>query len=599
MSSFAALMALSATQTRQAEVQVQSALAERQRKEAQKRKQQEEKERRDKEMEAKLRLKILEEQKREQERQKRIEAERQAKEAAARKKEEEQRDALRYGPKKGKADYPSSGHGARDGERRRKASSDDESGGGMALTREEKRRARLDRELSYGLGGHKRAGGGGYKKAGRRLPGGAVDVSAADGGATSSFRSVKDRIAHQPPGLIKLNTNKRDTRTIDEIRLDIERKKNKTLSGDDAKGFDDWFGNGKTKVKGAAGSAQQQPHSRASSIFSSRSPSPVDEKVPPPKPQARTTKSLSRTPPAPAPVRSSQPSTYASAFRAPPRGTGISVRPITNALEKSSLGGKSSKAPAKSAATKAAAQASRASLAAGKSSSAYAPVRKRPRSPSLSESPPPPKRRAGSALPQNLSSEIWKILGRDRSQYMARAVDSDDDDMEADAMDLEHEELYRSVSSFYRAVVLHSSRSFAVLKSRARRTNWHWRKRDGMRRRSAGERRRGRGEARFGRTVASTGGCGVAFLVLSGRFTSRILFCLIISFQRLVYCQCSSRLYIHIRRLTHVRYLRILHPRFMASSYTLYNAFVHHSSVSYRLLSLIHARVVHLLRNAL
>lgn len=450
MSSFAALMALSATQTRQSEAQVQSALAERQRKETLKRKQQEEKDRKEKEMEAKIRLKILEEQKREQERQKKAEAERLAKEAALRKKEEEQRDALRYGPKKAKADYPSSSYARDDMRRRKTSSSDDELVGGAALTREEKRQLRLQRELNYGFGGHKRSSTGSYRKAGRRLPGGAMDVSAGDGSPSGSFRSVKDRLTHEPPGLIKLNVNKRDTRTIDEIRQDLERKKTKILSGEDAKGFDDWFGSGKSRLKNIS---QSQP-SRASSIFSSRSPSPVDDKPIPTRIQSRSTKSLSRTPPV-----TSRPSTSSATISTPSikaittaKGTGISVKSMNNATDKtfSNAVGKFNKAPSKSAPLKVQGN-TRTSGAAGKSNafpSASAPPRKRPRSRSLSGSPPPAKRRSGSALPDNLSSEIWKIFsrGKDRHSIMSRPVDSDDD-MEADALDLEHEELYRSVLS--------------------------------------------------------------------------------------------------------------------------------------------------------
>ncbi|PSR72938.1 hypothetical protein PHLCEN_2v11175 [Hermanssonia centrifuga] len=456
MSSFAALMALSATQTRQSEALVKSQMAEKQRKEAEKRKQQEERERKEKEMEAKMRLKILDDQKREQERQKKFEAERQAKELALKKKEDEQRDALRYGPKRSKSEYPSSNHASRE---KRKSSSDDEGAGGAALTREEKRQQRLQRELNYGLGAGRRSTQGAYRKAGRRLPGGAVDIAATDGASSSNaYRSVKDRLAHEPNGLIKLNVNKRDTRTIDEITQDLARHKaSKVLSGDQAKTFDNWFGKSKPPQSGT----QTGDQSRASSIFSSRSNSPVSTKPPEPKPisskpAARATKSLSGTPPAPS-RQHSQPkpstSTYVSSSRTPvttvSKGTGISVKAMSKPFDKLHINGSSSKiatgkAPMKSTSSlNKSALAPRTSTAPSRPSTAASSApKKRPRSPSLSDSPPPPKRR--SAPPANsISAEIWKMFGKDRNAYVGRDVLSDEEDMEADAMDLEHEELYR------------------------------------------------------------------------------------------------------------------------------------------------------------
>ena len=449
MTSFAALMALSATQTRQAEAQVQSTLEERKRRDAEKRKQQDEKERKEKELEVKMRLRLLDERRREEERQKKMEAEKQAKEAALRKKEDEQRDALRYGPKKGKTDYPSSSYGSRDQGRRKSSSSDDESGaGGSALTREEKRQLRLQRELNYGLSNGKRSAGGTYRKAGRRLPGGAVDVF-TDGGASpgGNYRSVKDRLAHEPPGLIRLNVNKRDTRTIDEIRQDLERKKTKVLMGEDAKGFDNWFGGGKGKGKGATASPSQP--SREHSIFSSRSPSPVEERPAPSKSQARGTKSQSRTPPtAPRPPAPAQSSSHTSSISKQPataaKGSSISIRSVGRPQDKFPSFRKAP-APAKGTA-KPPLKGHMAPSGSKPPGSAVAP-RKRQRSLSY-DSPPPPKRRSlppesGSRLGNDISTTIWKMFGKDRSRVMANDVYSDDEDMEADAMDLFDEEQER------------------------------------------------------------------------------------------------------------------------------------------------------------
>ena len=493
MTSFAALMALSASQTREAEAQVQSALEERQRREAQKRKQQEEKERKEKEMETKLRLKHLEERKREEERRKRMDAEKQAKEAALRKKEEEQRDALRYGPKKAKTDYPSSSYSSRDQGRRKSSSSDDESGaGGPALTREEKRQMRLQRELNYGLSNGKRSAGGAYRKVGRRLPGGAVDTF-TDGGASpgGNYRSTKDRLAHEPPGLIRLNVNKRDTRTIDEIRQDLERKKTKVLMGEDAKGFDNWFGGGKGKGKGAS---QSQP-SRQSSMFSSRSPSPVEDKPALSKPQARGTKSQSRTPPAasrpPAPAQSTGYPSSSSKPQAPPaKGSSISVRSFGKPQDKMPAIPKKAPVPARGAA-KPIAKGHVASSGSKPPPPVGAP-RKRQRSLSF-DSPPPPKRRSlppeNDHLDNDISSAIWKMFGKDRNRIMARDVFSDDEDMEADAMDLFHEEQQRYALIAFMNVLL-TQLPCTVLASLARRMSvLSWR-RNAMRKRSVGRGRR-------------------------------------------------------------------------------------------------------------
>jgi len=54
----------------------------------------------------------------------------------------------------------------------------------------------------------------------------------------------------------------------------------------------------------------------------------------------------------------------------------------------------------------------------------------------------PHKRTA--AASNGIQDEIWKIFGRDRSQYISRDVLSDDEDMEADMTALEREELTSS-----------------------------------------------------------------------------------------------------------------------------------------------------------
>lgn len=515
MSSFAALMALSASQTRQSEAAVQSALAERQKKENLKRKQQDEKEAKEREIERKLRLRHLEEQQQEEERRKRLNEQRRKKEEELKRKEDEQRDALRYGPKRSKSEYPSSSSSGRADPRRRglpTSDDDDESGGGSALTREEKRKQRLQRELNYGSGAHKRPVNGIYKKTGRRLPGGAVDsTTTSDAPSSGTYRSVKARFASEPNALIRLNVNKRDTRTIDEIMQDRARQKAaKTLEGDDAKGFDNWFGKAKPPPKADPPAKADSANgvSRASSMFSSRSNSP--ERKPSAHASARPTKSLSSTPPAPSkpavPTRTmsgSAASQSSSSTRppAPPafpsfKGTGIQVKAVGKMLDKAHISHgptskalpqrKSSialdKAPSRSSAT-----AARPSSASSKSQSA-AP-RKRQRSPSLSDSPPPPKKRMPGPA-NSISAEIWKMFGKDRSAYVARDVYSDDEDMEADALEVEHEEQYRCVVSHLR-IILQLTRCYPLTAqgSLAGRTNWPLRRRSVTRKRNAGSAR--------------------------------------------------------------------------------------------------------------
>ena len=74
-----------------------------------------------------------------------------------------------------------------------------------------------------------------------------MDITTSSTSASQSssgeHRSVRDRLAALPNTLVKLNQNKRDTRTIDEILQDRQKAKEaKTLEGDQALGFDDWFG---------------------------------------------------------------------------------------------------------------------------------------------------------------------------------------------------------------------------------------------------------------------------------------------------------------------------------------------------------------------
>jgi len=428
MSSFAALMALSATQTRQSEAMVQTQLAERQRKEAQRRKEMEERDRKEREKEAKIRLRKFEEEKREEERQRRLEQEREAKARELQRREEEERDKLRYGPKKAAAHktdskgYPVSSVGARKGGA--SSVSDDESSAANALTREEKRKRRMEAEMRHGVNSTKRSShGNGYSKMGKRLPGGAMDITTTSLSLTdpTGAMSVRQRLAAEPAMLIKLNVNKRDTRTIDEILQDRAKAKAAVvLQGDQAKEFNDWFGKGKAAAKKAT--------SQTDSTSTSRANTPATSSQPTPKYQSGSASPAARASSAPKVKRPPSPTLSRPSFQRPmpPKATPVKASSSMNA---------------KTAMTASKPLASSSKLGA----SASKPIiKKRPRSPSPSYPPsPPPKKRALSSGPRQneISQEIWKLFGKDRSQYVAADVMSDDEDMEAGARDLEYEEL--------------------------------------------------------------------------------------------------------------------------------------------------------------
>ncbi|KAL4072612.1 SPT2 chromatin protein-domain-containing protein [Scleroderma yunnanense] len=400
MSGFAALMALSASQTKETQSAVQSALLQRQRNEEVKRKKQEELERKEREEQAKIRQKRFEDEKKQHELEAKRAAEMQRLQAEKARREEEARNALLYGPKKSKygSKWPTSNGTAKEDVRKRRLPSDDDDDSrcgspAMALTREEKRRRRLDAEMRRTYAIKRSSTSSGYTKAGRRLPGGAIDATSApsaDSGA--STQSVKARLAALPNTLTKLNVNKRDTRTIDEILQDRAKAKHGILDGDEAREFNDWFGKSKKKDIGL-----------------SSAPSSSSQVSPPPSGAA-------------SPLSSS--------------ATGISAKMASDSRSASVSAGArpvQSKTPAsvKPQPSK--------SLSTSRPSNGSVPSKKRARSPSCSESPPP-KRRADSPA-DAIRSEIWKLFGKDRTTYVARDIDSDDDDMEADASALMKEEL--------------------------------------------------------------------------------------------------------------------------------------------------------------
>jgi len=465
MSGFAALMALSKSQTKESQDSVQSALIQRQRKEELRRKQQEEQEKKEREREAKLRLKHFEDAKKQEELKLRREQEETALERERRRREEQERNTLRYGPKKAKSDgsskWPSANTHSRDEIRRRKppSDSDDEKSSAVALTREEKRKRKEDAELRRSLTAGKRSSHLSGRRAGGKLPGGAIDVTSTHTGSPGNgAQSIKARISAIPNTLTKLNTVKRDTRTIDEILQDrAKARETKILDGDDAREFNDWFGGSKKKElpkKQVLPSTSPVPSSGVNTPISTNSKYTVYRRV------ANVSSLII--------IEATNGSSAST-----PGATGMSAKK-TGPPKSSTTGTKSSFTSRLSPAPKTLTTDSkpkRVQMLSGSmvtsgsnkiapksmpktSTSARSGVsRKRTRSLSLpdsdSPSPPPVKRRAPAEAPSRdaVKDQIWKMFGKDRNKYVGRDVLSDDEDMEADATALEMEEFRRLVLS--------------------------------------------------------------------------------------------------------------------------------------------------------
>ena len=420
-SGFAALMALSQARTQESTRTADSINAERRRKEEARRRQQEEEDRKEREQHAKMLRHHLEEQKREKERQSKREQEREAKLKEMERREEVQRQALLYGPKKGRertSRYPRSSATSR------RASDDDEGDAGPALTREEKRERRL--QLQFSQNATRRSGySAGASRAGRRLPGGALNATAqrsqAGGGSANGGRSVRERLAAMPNTLTKLNTVKRDTRSIDEILRDrAKARENKTLEGEEARDFNDWFG---TKSKTATTTKTSSPPSPTASGASTPSSLPQ---------RSDTIPSASKNSSSPRPTFSRTPS-FSSSLSVPKTALKVSSHgtkfprpaPLTNKITAGHTPTKRARSP-------------QSSYDGSESDSEY--------------NRRPSKRAAGAS--SGIQDEIWKIFGRDRSKYMSRTVMSDDEDMEADMTALEREELTRFVPCIFRTDVM-------------------------------------------------------------------------------------------------------------------------------------------------
>lgn len=499
MSGFAALMALSARQTKQSAVETESLLAERRRKEEQRRKDEEAKERKERELQKRLLQKRFEEEQRERERQQKAEEERRQKEALIQKREEEQRNSLLYGPKAAKSRTVRSQDSRAQSQRSRSPDSGD-SGGASALTREEKRQRKLQADLNRSLTS-KRSLQAGHHRAGKQLRGGAVDVSSdlsvsARLDATQNTQSIKQRIAALPNTLTRLNVNKRDTRTIDEILQDRAKlRERKVLDGDEARHFDDWFSSPK-KVNNTLKKATSTQPSVSPSPSPAITPIPSttpNKKLPPQLEVSQVSARLAKS--SAAPSLNAKPS--ASSSRDASGRTGTMKAPLPDSKGSaisSKLSVRSmpsmSKLPPKGNAS-----------SVRTSNSAPAVARKRPRSPSLSPSPPPAKRRsnASNELEGNdIGSAIWKMFGKKRSQYVQRDVFSDDEDMEVGADDLIREEMRRFVRAFLQLLPFYLSSTLdshnvvcpSVLAWQRRKTSKLWKKKGDTKRRNGEEGRK-------------------------------------------------------------------------------------------------------------
>ena len=423
-SGFAALMALSQARTQESTRTADSINAERRRREEARRRQQEEEDHKERERQAKMLRHHLEEQKREKEKQLKREQEREAKLKEMERREEEQRQAMLYGPKKGRertTRYPTSSAASRRG-----SDDDDDGDAGLALTREEKRERRL--QLQFSRNGTRRSGSVGTSRAGRRLPGGALNATAhhsqAGGGSANGGRSIRERLIAMPNTLTKLNTVKRDTRSIDEILRDrAKARENKTLEGEEAREFHDWFG-AKSKAPTTTKTSSTPSPTASGASTPSLLPQRPDTILSASKKSASPRPTVSRTP-----SFSFSLSTTKTTSKVSSHGTKFS-RPAP--LANKTTAGLSVHTPTKRA------RSSPPSYDGSESDSEYD---KRPS-----------KRAAGGS--SGIQDEIWKIFGRDRSKYMSRTVLSDDEDMEADMTALEREELARFVLCIFRTVVM-------------------------------------------------------------------------------------------------------------------------------------------------
>lgn len=442
-SGFAALLKMSQDQTAQSEKVIESQIAAHRTQLEKKRKEQEAKERKEREIEAKLRAKRLEDQQKEEERKlKRAqEEEMRAKELA--KREAQMRDSLRFGPKKASASGGPS--------KLKKTSNHDSDDdlGSQALTREEKRERRLAAQLRRKATSttSRRGRNGGHRltalpdgRTVRRLPGGAVDVTVisrlADPNADSQLqlgelanRSARERLAAMPAILTKLNTVKRDTRTTDDVYTERQKNKQKTLAGEDAKSFNDWFGKKKKEAEASSkmasqATSQQSVPSRLPSTSPAGSATPSLSPGPSPKQKHAALGLSARSLPSVARPNNTKPSAGSSTYRQVPASKPVKAkRPMSPSL---------SPPPAKRRAI--------AAVASSKSALPHSSSRR-----------PPTRKKSWDSEEEDypeVSKLIQDMFRRDRGPYRGDIDDGDDSDaMEAGVDEVldEEDKRYRSI----------------------------------------------------------------------------------------------------------------------------------------------------------
>ncbi|KLO10833.1 hypothetical protein SCHPADRAFT_942553 [Schizopora paradoxa] len=464
---FADLMALSVSQTREAAREAQALLDAKKAREEAIRKEQVERMKKEKEIRMRRVAREMEEARLKEEQERKAEEEKRKREEQKLRHEEEQKRALIYGPKANKSNGAGgkANGAARSAPRGKGSKSDDElEAGAMALTREEKRQKKLNADLNKGwsTATRKSTSGGAYSKHGRVLKGGAIDATTSNvfsyaPTAGTEHLSVKERIAATPNYLQRLNTVKRDTRTIDEIMRDRQKAREaKVLAGDEAKEFHDWFS---SKPKKDPLSAVQKLSSSQPSASSTptRGLTPIPASSSQPKSSA-TTPAAPPSPNKPSANNSTRPSQRPSPRPEPvvsqPKTKITLVKPqqaSTSLLGKTAIKSATPAPPPKTSSQPVKSSNYASTSAQSRPRSSSGSVKKRAFSESLdddsdfeSRSPSPPyKKRAHSTSAKNdLSSQIWQMFGKDRSRYMKADVYSDEeDDMEVDADALRREEL--------------------------------------------------------------------------------------------------------------------------------------------------------------
>lgn len=349
----------------------------------------------------------------------------------------------------------------------------------MALTREEKRARQT---AAWDESGSRSRFISKKRKAGAFLPGGALNVEAGSGSSSSSGSglSVRARLAASQSGLIKLNTNKRDMRSIDEISRDLQEKRGgievkKVITGVEAEKFGDWFTTKKDKERERERERQEreklEKEKQDRLAAEEAEARERDRKAREREREREREKARSRSVSAGAPQP--QAKRAATTISAPPKPAPIIIATKPSTLltggSKSTTTPKEYKVTVKTTGTPITTQApasnpsNRPRVAAPSTTSSKpapaAPSMKRRRSydsesdsyDSEAEERERARRRAKSAGGgggRSSGFDIWSIInpGKSRQEYLGRDVLSDDEDMEATGRDLEREEKQRYVS---------------------------------------------------------------------------------------------------------------------------------------------------------